>query len=160
MTHDPGTGRQPDAGAGTLASLVARLAERQRLRAFRDRTWSALSELGLDRAHLIPHARKLLGELCERGHAQPHASPDALAVEFFLRATIEYSKLIGRPSSCRGLLMSAPRTLRVWQLVDRLDARLVEAGIARIRASLCASLESLEMDPADRRETLEQIAAL
>jgi hypothetical protein len=154
----------PPRWLGLRADAVAAHLDRARLqwrvRAFKRDVASALADLGLEQRDLAPHARALVREVCSLGHAEQGANPCALALEFFLRLTIEYPKLVDPRRSRQGLLIRGIRTLRSWRLVGRLDAARTEAGIERIRRALLENLDELDISSEDRLEVLAHVLDL
>jgi hypothetical protein len=142
--------------AEAITLRIARYRERRRMGMFERSVLQALAELGLNSRDLDPHARALVREVCARGHAQGDASPYALALEFFLRLTLEYPRLLGQAGLHRGLMAGAIRTIRTWRLVDRLDVGLAEAGIERIKLGLLARLDELDIGTDAERLDLEE----
>lgn len=146
--------------ADAVAARFDKARLRWRVRAFERHVTAALADLGLERRDLAPNARSLVREVCSFGHAEEGANPCALALEFFLRLTIEYPKLVDPRRSRQGLLIRGIRTLRSWRLIGRLDSARAEAGIERIRRALLENLDELDISSEDRLEVLAHVLDL
>jgi hypothetical protein len=132
----------PDSWAGWWG----RYRQRRRARLFTARVVAALSELKLERRDLSVQARRLLRETCVFCHDQDptHAQPHPLAIEFFLRLTLEYPKLLGRHPRQPGLLTHAIGVIRGWQVLGRVEPGLAETSIDRIKRALVERLRELD----------------
>lgn len=146
----------------SLTAWVQRYRRRRSTRAFTARAVKALAELGLEVRWFNRPGRRLVREACEHCHARDpkNAHPQSLAIEFFLRFTLEYPHLIGRGVRQPALLTHAIGVLREWQLYGRIDHALAEDSIERIKAFLVARLRDMDDTDDERLEAELQIRQL
>ena len=115
-------------------------------RMFTARVLATLEELGLEPGSLRQAAQRLVRDtsaLCYLREPET-ARPEALALEFFLRYTLEYPNLIDPERQPHSLLTHGIVTIRAWQLVDRIPDDLAEASIERIKRVLVAQLRNMD----------------
>lgn len=146
----------------SLTAWVRRYRQRRSARAFTLRAVKALAELGLEVRWFNRPGRRLVREACEHCFARDpkNAHPQSLAIEFFLRFTLEYPYLIGRGVRQPALLTHAIGVIREWQLFGRVDHALGEESIERIKAFLVARLRDMDDTDDVRLEAELQIRQL
>lgn len=145
-----------------LAAWLQRYRRRRSTRAFTARVVKALAELGLEVRWFNRPGRRLVREASEHCHARDpkNAHPQTLAIEFFLRFTLEYPHLIGRGVRRPALMTHAIGVIREWQLFGRIEAALAEESIERIKAFLVARLRDMDDTDDERLEAELQIRQL
>lgn len=145
-----------------FAQPVGEFIRQRRAARFRAKVRNALTELGLHVPGFKLALTRLFEEVCAAGYAREgdNANPHALAIEFFLRLTIEYPAVLGNAVMFDGILLKSVDVLRSWHLKSLVSAELAEAAIAQVKHHLLRQLQDLDVSEDVRLETEIQIREL
>lgn len=141
-----------DSGTAAVTRRLGLYRRRRRQQLFAAKVTQALAELGLAEADFDVRVKDLLSRVCIACYEkdQDHANPHALALEFFLRFSLEYPHLVDKALKFNGVLLESVGVIRSWHLVNRIDTALAENSIDRIKTVLVEQLRSMDDTDEDR----------
>lgn len=141
-----------DSGTAAFSRRLGEYRRRRRQQAFDAKVVQALTELGLSSANFDVRVKDLLTRVCTVCYEKDGdaANPHALALEFFLRLSLEYPALMDKAVKFQGVLVESIGVIRSWHLLNRIDTALADASIERIKSSLVAELRKLDDTDEDR----------